>query len=309
MAEDEQSIVGSEENTDDDLVVNTRQTEKTPEEHTEGITETLAPAETNSVSPAFINPIYAETLQPSEETEKQEVTGEELVRESPLDRLVRYATADDTSYNSHRALDRLRRRAEDDSGDETSTLIASTDGDPAPTLNTQAPIDRLVAVGRQNPTINTRHPLDRLLLAATQDSGTTPHPIVDRLAAQLQSASDPNPKHPLDRLRGEYPTTLPMQKLYDTALCEDKDIPSASSVKPIDKLMRTALKDTNKGGETLSTPLDRVVAQAKNSESEFDSRKPIDRLTKTLTGGDNYGDITSDASTLLTKPEKIAPSK
>ncbi len=253
-----------------------------------------ASEESHSADTSFTNPIYAEIKEGSLTFDKELYQQNLVDRQAPIDRLVKYSNAKD-SYNRHKAIDRVRRLVEDnDSGDESSTLIQSTSAEQLP--SDQAPIDRIIATVRQEPTPNkkTCHPLDRLLnTAATRDSK---HPVLDRIEAKLQAETALNPRLAIDRIAGDVPAPKCTEKLAAT-LSADTELPPASSSKPIDKLMRAALiSDSCLPREHRNHPLDRIAKTVANPECG--DRKPIDRLTKSLTGRSEAQNNSSTATPL-----------
>ena len=257
--------------------------------------------------PSFTNPIYGEN-QDNNKTIEEEKLPEHYFpedRKPPVDRLLQLTGDVDVVYNVHSAIDRVLKSVEDtDSGDETSNLIANNDGN----KQCKTPIDRTIASIRNDTELNAHHPIDRLYVSASHDSDEFSFPAIKRIEKTLQQESPVNLKKPIDRLGAEPSTPKSVERLYKT-LCADAGETPAASSKPIDKLMRSALSDNNASHANPTNPLDRLITTAVHTESQYDNRKPIDRLTQSLTGKNIPSDESINTAGPLARLERTLTSK
>ena len=262
---------------------------------------------TNERKPSFTNPIYGENQDNSKRVESKAVPQHYFPedRRPPVDRLLHQTGQGDISYNAHRTLDRVLKSIEDtDSGDETSNLIRDGKG----SEQYKAPIDRAIASIRNNTALNSKHPIDRVIVTATQNSSEGAHPVVDKIAKTVRQESPVDPRNPIDRLVADYNTPTSVKRLF-TNLCEEVDVSPAASSKPIDKLMRAALTDNGASHANPNNPLDRLLNIALHSKPHYDNRKPIDRLTQSLTGRSLGKDESIHTAAPLAQLERTLTSK
>ena len=261
----------------------------------------------SELEPSFTNPIYGENQDNSKPVESEAVPQHYFPEDRwpPLDRLLRQTGSVDISYNVHSALDRVLKSVEDtDSGDETSNLIYDSKG----LGQYKAPIDRTIASIRNKTALNSKHPIDRVIVTATQNSGEGEHPVVDKIAKTVRKEGPVDPRNPIDRLATDDSTPGSVKRLF-TTLCEEVDVSPAASSKPIDKLMRAALIDDCASHANPNNPLHRLVNITLHSTPQYDNRKPIDRLTQSLTGKTMGKDESINTATPLARLERTLTSK
>ena len=259
----------------------------------------------SELEPSFTNPIYGENQDNSKRVESEVVHYFPEDRRPPLDRLLRQTGSVDISYNVHSALDRVLKSVEDtDSGDETSNLINDSKGPE----QYRAPIDRAIASIRNKTALNSKHPIDRVIVTATENSSEGEHPVFDKIAKTVRKEGPVEPRIPIDRLATDDSTPSSIKRLF-TILHEEIDVSPAASSKPIDKLMRAALIEDCTSHANPNNPLHRLVSITLHSKQQYDNRKPIDRLTQSLTGKTMGKDESVNTATPLARPERTLTSK
>ena len=147
-----------------------------------------------------------------------------------------------------------------------------------------------------------------MIVTATQNSREGTHPVVDKIAKTVRQENPADPRNPIDRLATDDSAPNSVKRLF-TTLCEETEVSPAASSKPIDKLMRAALTDDCTSRANPNNPLDRLVNITVHSKPQYDNRKPIDRLTQSLTGRNLGKDESVDTATPLARLERTLTSK